>query len=271
MKAAFRIENLSSGYEDNLILNGLNVIIPEGKITTIIGPNGCGKSTLLKTVGRILKKDFGEIYLQEQNMEELSTKEIAQHLAILSQSPTAPFQLKVEELVSYGRYPHRKNVNRLTKKDIEMIDWAMEATNTVEFRHKKLAQLSGGQRQRVWLAMALAQETKILLLDEPTTYLDMAHQLEVLNIVKELNKRHGCTVVMVLHDINHAARYSDGLIAMRKGQIIQCGTPQQIITTEVLKEVFQIHAKVLQDEETNSPICFSYDILKQQATELQEV
>ena len=271
MNLAFRIENLSSGYEENLILNGLNVVIPEGKITTIIGPNGCGKSTLLKTIGRILKKDYGDIFLQEQNMESLTTKEIALNLAILSQSPTAPAQLKVEELISYGRYPHRKNVNRLTKKDMDVIEWAMEVTNTLEFRHKELVQLSGGQRQRVWLAMALAQETKILLLDEPTTYLDMAHQLEVLNIVKELNEKHGCTVVMVLHDINHAARFSDGLIAMREGQIIKCGSPQQIINAEVLKDVFQINAKILQDEETNSPICFSYDVLKQKAPKLQEV
>lgn len=271
MNPAFRIENLSSGYQDNLILNGLNIVIPEGQITTIIGPNGCGKSTLLKTLGRVLKKDYGEVYLQEKNMEGLSTKEIAKQLAILSQSPTAPAQLKVEELISYGRYPHRKNVNRLTKKDVEVIEWAMEVTNTLDYRNKELAQLSGGQRQRVWLAMALAQETRILLLDEPTTYLDMAHQLEVLMIVKELNERHGCTVVMVLHDINHAARFSDGLIAMREGQIIKCGTPQQIINAEVLQEVFQINAKILHDEETNAPICFSYDVQKQKAPKLQEV
>ncbi|QCR30866.1 ABC transporter ATP-binding protein [Lysinibacillus sp. SGAir0095] len=270
MKAAFRIESLSSGYENNLILNGLNLSIPEGKVTTIIGPNGCGKSTLLKTIGRILKKDYGEIYIQEQNMDELSSKQIAKELAILSQSPTAPAQLKVEELISYGRYPHRKNVNRLTKNDSEIIEWAMEVTHTIEFRNRELAQLSGGQRQRVWLAMALAQETNILLLDEPTTYLDMAHQLEVLNIVKELNEKHGCTIVMVLHDINHAARYSHELIAMREGTIMNCGSPQKIITTEVLQEVFQIHAKILHDEETNSPICFSYDVIKQKALSLQE-
>lgn len=268
---AFRTENLSAGYQDYLILNGINVAIAEGEITTIIGPNGCGKSTLLKTIGRIIKKDCGEIYLQEQNINGLSTKEIAKYVAILSQSPTAPFQLKVEELISYGRYPHRKNVNRLTKKDQEMIEWAMEATNTIEYRHRELAQLSGGQRQRVWLAMALAQETNILLLDEPTTYLDMAHQLEVLSIVKELNEKHGCTIVMVLHDINHAARFSDELIAMRQGQIVKCGTPQQIITTEVLEEVFQIKAKILYDEETCAPILFSYDMASKKQRILQEV
>ncbi len=261
MSTAFRIENLTAGYEKATIFQDLNVSIPKGKITTIIGPNGCGKSTLLKTIGRILKKEHGEIYLQEQNMQSMSTKEIAQKLAILSQSPSAPFQLKVEELISYGRYPHRKNVNRLSKKDQEMIEWAMEVTQTTEFRNRELAQLSGGQRQRVWLAMALAQETDILLLDEPTTYLDMAHQLEVLHIVHDLNEKHGCTIVMVLHDINHAARFSHELIAMRSGEIIQCGPPLEIITPSVLKEVFQIEAKILHDEELESPICFTYDIV----------
>lgn len=262
MSIAFRIEELTAGYEKTLIFNGLNVSISKGKITTIIGPNGCGKSTLLKTIGRILKKDKGHIYLQEQDMQDLSTKEIAKRLAVLSQSPSAPFQLKVEELISYGRYPHRKNVNRLSKRDTEMIEWAMEVTNTLEYRERELAQLSGGQRQRVWLAMALAQETDILLLDEPTTYLDMAHQLEVLNIVKKLNQEHTCTIVMVLHDINHAARYSDELIAMRSGEVIKCGTPSEIICAPILKEVFNIEAKVLHDQELNAPICFSYDVIK---------
>jgi len=262
MQTAFRIEELTAGYDKVIIFNDLNVEIAQGKVTTIIGPNGCGKSTLLKTIGRILKKDKGNIFLQEQDMQQLSTKEIAKRLAILSQSPSAPFQLKVEELISYGRYPHRKNVNRLSKKDIEMIEWAMDVTNTTEFRQRELAQLSGGQRQRVWLAMALAQETDILLLDEPTTYLDMAHQLEVLNIVQKLNEEHQCTVVMVLHDINHAARYSHELIAMRSGTITQCGTPKSIMTPEILKDVFHIQARIMHDEELNSPICVSYDVLK---------
>lgn len=262
MSIAFRIEDLTSGYEKTTIFNELNVMITEGKITTIIGPNGCGKSTLLKTIGRILKKTHGEIFLQEQNMQELSTKEIAKRLAILSQSPSAPFQLKVEELISYGRYPHRKNVNSLSAQDIEKIEWAMDVTNTTEFRERELAQLSGGQRQRVWLAMALAQETDILLLDEPTTYLDMAHQLEVLHIVQKLNEEHGCTIVMVLHDINHAARFSHELIAMKEGEVLACGDPQNIITAPVLQEVFNIDAKIIQDEQTNTPVCFTYNIYK---------
>lgn len=262
MSIAFRIEDLTAGYEKKTIFNELNVTIPKGKITTIIGPNGCGKSTLLKTIGRIIKKTQGEIFLQEQNMLELSTKEIAKRLAILSQAPSSPFQLKVEELVSYGRYPHRKNVNRLSAQDIEKIEWAMEVTHTTEFRNRELAELSGGQRQRVWLAMALAQQTDILLLDEPTTYLDMAHQLEVLHIVQKLNKEHGCTIVMVLHDINHAARFSHELIAMKDGEILACGEPQTIITAPVLQKVFNIEAKIIQDDQTNTPVCFTYDIFK---------
>lgn len=262
MQAAFRIEGLTAGYEKVPIFENLSVEIAQGKVTTIIGPNGCGKSTLLKTIGRILKKEKGQIFLQEQDMQMLSTKEIAKRLAVLSQSPTAPFQLKVEELISYGRYPHRKNVNQLSKKDKEMMEWAMEVTNTSAFRDRELAQLSGGQRQRVWLAMALAQETSILLLDEPTTYLDMSHQMEVLNIVQKLNREHQCTIVMVLHDINHAARYSDEIIAMRDGAIIGHGPPLAIMTSELLKDVFQIQAKIMYDEELHIPICISYDVFK---------
>ncbi|MEK4129950.1 ABC transporter ATP-binding protein [Solibacillus sp. FSL W8-0474] len=259
---AFQVERLTTGYENTRIIENLNVSIQTGKITTIIGPNGCGKSTFLKTIGRILKKECGDIFLQEENMNTMSTKEIAKKLALLAQSPAAPGQLKVHELIAYGRYPHRKNVGRLTKEDIKKINWAMEVTHTEEFRDRELAALSGGQRQRVWLAMALAQETDILLLDEPTTYLDMAHQLEVLEIVQQLNKNFGCTIIMVLHDLNHAARFSDELIVMRKGKVLHTGTPVQIMTTEVLKEVFQIEAKIIVDTEHQVPVCFSYNLMK---------
>ncbi|MFJ3390282.1 MULTISPECIES: ABC transporter ATP-binding protein [unclassified Lysinibacillus] len=263
MQTAFRMENLASGYEQVRVFEGLNLTIEEGKVTTIIGPNGCGKSTLLKTIGRILKKQQGTVYLQDQNMQNLSTKEIAKKLAILSQTPIAPGQLKVEELIAYGRYPHRNNVNRITKKDEEMIEWALNVTNTMEYRNRELAQLSGGQRQRVWLAMALAQETNILLLDEPTTYLDMAHQLEVLEIVKDLNEQHRCTIVMVLHDINHAARYSDHLIAMRQGAVMKTGTPEEILCADVMRNVFNINARIMQDPVTKTPVCYGYDVMKE--------
>ncbi|MEK5148970.1 ABC transporter ATP-binding protein [Psychrobacillus sp. FSL K6-4615] len=262
MNNIFKIEQLTAGYENTKILNGINMSIEAGKVTTIIGPNGCGKSTLLKTIGRILKKQQGNIYIQGENMKSMPTKEIAKRLAMLSQAPSAPGELKVEELISYGRYPHRKNVNRLTTKDKEMIEWAMTVTNTLEFRSRNLSQLSGGQRQRVWLAMALAQETDILLLDEPTTYLDMSHQLEVLNIVKRLNEEHGCTIIMVLHDINHAARFSHHLVTMKKGEIMKCGTPFEIISCEVLRVVFQIDACIIQDPKLQIPICYSYDVLE---------
>ncbi|MDI2588362.1 ABC transporter ATP-binding protein [Psychrobacillus sp. NEAU-3TGS] len=260
VNSVLRVEDLCSGYEKQTVFTNLSTSIQEGKITTIIGPNGCGKSTLLKTIGRILKQTSGNVYLQEQNMQAISTKEIAKQLALLSQNPEAPAQLKVEELISYGRYPHRKNVGALSKKDIEVIEWAMEVTKTTQFRKREISQLSGGQRQKVWLAMALAQETDILLLDEPTTYLDMAHQLEMLKIVDDLNKKHQCTIVMVLHDINHAARFSDELIAMKGGEIITVGTPSEILTKDVMKRVFQIDAKIMIDEENGSPVCYGYDI-----------
>lgn len=260
VNSVLRVEELCSGYEKQTVFTNLNTSIQKGKITTIIGPNGCGKSTLLKTIGRILKQKSGKVFLQDEDMQTISTKEIAKQLALLSQNPEAPAQLKVEELISYGRYPHRKNIGTLSKQDVEVIEWAMEVTKTIEFRAREIKQLSGGQRQKVWLAMALAQETDILLLDEPTTYLDMAHQLEMLKIVENLNKNHQCTVVMVLHDINHAARFSDELIAMKDGKIITVGTPEEVITKEVLKSVFQIDAKIMIDKENNVPVCYGYDI-----------
>ncbi|HDR7658523.1 MULTISPECIES: ABC transporter ATP-binding protein [Bacillus] len=262
-------KNLETSYEKLTVFRDLNVEIQEGKVTTIIGPNGCGKSTLLKTMGRILKQKSGKVYLQGQDLNTIPTKEIAKQLALLPQTPIAPGELKVEELISYGRYPHRNNVNKLTSKDKEMIDWALDITKTSEFRTRQIANLSGGQRQKVWLAMALAQETEVLLLDEPTTYLDMSHQLDVLQIVENLNKEHNCTVVMVLHDINHAARFSDEIIAMKEGEIVTTGSPEEIITNEVLKEVFHIDARVMIDPYNGSPVCFGYDSVVSQEEKVE--
>lgn len=262
--SVIRAEKLTTKYEKFTVFSGLSATIKKGQITTIIGPNGCGKSTLLKTIGRILKQQSGEVFLQELDMKLISTKDIAKQLALLSQNPEAPLQLKVEELISYGRFPHRKNVGTLSSKDIEVIEWAMDITKTTAFRDREIAQLSGGQRQKVWLAMALAQETSILLLDEPTTYLDLAHQLEVLKIVERLNKEHACTIVMVLHDINHAARFSNELIAMKSGEIVTVGSPEKIISKDVLKEVFNIDARIMTDPENGAPVCFGYDALPEQ-------
>jgi len=254
-----RMENLETSYQKFTVFQDLSLNVKEGKITTIIGPNGCGKSTLLKTMGRILKQKCGKVYLQGQDLSTIHTKEIAKHLALLPQSPIAPQLLKVEELISYGRYPHRHNANKLLQKDKEIIEWAMDITKTTSFRNRHIENLSGGQRQKVWIAMALAQETEVLLLDEPTTSLDMAHQLDVLQIVEKLNKLQKRTIVMVLHDINHAARFSHEIVAMKEGKIVKIGTPTEVITPEVLKEVFHINARIMIDSHNGSPVCFSYE------------
>lgn len=261
MKNAIKIKDLKIGYDKKTIIEELDLSLEEGKITSIIGPNGCGKSTLLKSIGRILKKEKGDIFLLDKNMNDMKSKEIAEKLAILSQNPTAPSQLKVEELISYGRYPHRTNINKLSDKDKDKIEWALKVTNTFEFKDRELSDLSGGQRQRVWLAMALAQETDILLLDEPTTFLDMSHQLEVLNIVKKLNDKQGCTVVMVLHDINHAAKYSDFIIAMKDGKILYKDEPNLIMNKKVLKDIYNIDAELITNEKYNVPLCLNYELL----------
>lgn len=253
------MENLETSYQKFPVFQDLNLNIKEGKITTIIGPNGCGKSTLLKTMGRILKQKSGKVYLQGQDLNTIHTKQIAKHLALLPQSPIAPAELKVEELISYGRYPHRNNANNLLPKDKKIIEWAMDITKTTSFRNRDLENLSGGQRQKVWIAMALAQETEVLLLDEPTTSLDMAHQLDVLQIVEKLNKDQKRTIVMVLHDINHAARFSHEIVAMKEGKIIKVGTPSEVITRDVLKEVFHIDARIMIDSHNGAPVCFSYE------------
>lgn len=200
-------KNLAIAYEDKLIVDGLNMNIPKGKITTIIGPNGCGKSTVLKTVGRILKPKEGLVYLNGDDIRNLSTKEIAQKMAILPQSPQAQGGLTVGELVSYGRFPHKKGFGKLSPEDKKVIEWALDITKLTELEVTMVDNLSGGQRQRVWIAMALAQQTDLILLDEPTTYLDMAYQLEVLELLYNLNREESCTIVMVLHDLNLAARF----------------------------------------------------------------
>ena len=251
--------DLETRYENHTVFQNLNIEIKKGSITTIIGPNGCGKSTLLKTMGRILKQRNGAVYLQQQNLNTLSTRNIAKRLSLLPQNPSAPNELLVEELISYGRYPHRKNLNKQTAEDKETIEWAMDITNTTAFHNRALGTLSGGQRQKVWLAMALAQETEILLLDEPTTYLDMAHQLEVLQIVDRLNSEHQCTIVMVLHDINHAARFSDDIAAMKDGEILAVGKPLDIINPDILNKVFQINARVMVDPFNGAPVCYGYE------------
>lgn len=254
--------NLAIAYEDKLIVDGLNMNIPKGKITTIIGPNGCGKSTVLKTVGRILKPKEGLVYLNGDDIRNLSTKEVAQKMAILPQSPQAQGGLTVGELVSYGRFPHKKGFGKLSPEDKKVIQWALDITKLTELEVTMVDNLSGGQRQRVWIAMALAQQTDLILLDEPTTYLDMAYQLEVLELLYNLNREQSCTIVMVLHDLNLAARFADYMIAIRSGSIISHGTPEEIMTKEVLKDTFNIDAEIVWGSKTGRPTCISYELIK---------
>ncbi|MCC5422262.1 ABC transporter ATP-binding protein [Clostridium botulinum] len=255
-------KNLAIAYEDKLIVDGLNMNIPKGKITTIIGPNGCGKSTVLKTVGRILKPKEGLLYLNSDDIRNLSTKEVAQKMAILPQSPQAQGGLTVGELVSYGRFPHKKGFAKLSPEDKKVIEWALDITKLTELEVTMVDNLSGGQRQRVWIAMVLAQQTDLILLDEPTTYLDMAYQLEVLELLYNLNRKQSCTIVMVLHDLNLAARFADYMIAIRSGNIIKCGTPKEIMTKEVLKDTFNIDAEIVWGSKTGRPTCISYELIK---------
>lgn len=260
----YEVRSLKVGYEEKVIIEDLTISIKQGAITTIIGENGCGKSTLLKTLGRILHPMAGEVLVHGKNVHTTNTREIAKIIGLLPQSPKAPNGLTVEEIVEYGRFPHKKGKGKTTAEDRQIMEQALSQTNLLEFKERSINSLSGGQRQRVWIAMVLAQQTDIILLDEPTTYLDMAYQLEVLNLVKKLNKERGVTVIMVLHDINQASRFSDELIMMRKGKVIAHGTPAQTMIRENLKKVFDVEATLINLPKYNIPICISYEVCRMQ-------
>ncbi|QNF26684.1 ABC transporter ATP-binding protein [Metabacillus elymi] len=255
-------DKVTIGYGERLIVKDLSVQIPDKQITTIIGPNGCGKSTLLKAITRIISQQSGAVVLDGMNISKENTKVLAKKMAILPQTPESASGLTVGELVSYGRFPYQKGFGRLTKKDYEVIDWALDVTGSTDFKFRPVDSLSGGQRQRVWIAMALAQETDIIFLDEPTTYLDMAHQLEVLELLQKLNAEQERTIVMVLHDLNQAARFADYIIALKDGHIVKAGNCEEVITHDVLKEVFHIDAEIGRDPRTNKPMCITYNLLK---------
>ncbi|OIK06637.1 ABC transporter ATP-binding protein [Bacillus sp. MUM 13] len=254
-------ENLKIVYGDHEIVENLSLEIPDGKITAVIGPNGCGKSTVLKTLSRILSAKSGAVYLDGKEISKKSTKKIAQEMAILPQSPDAPEGLTVSELVSYGRFPYQRGIGRRNDKDKEVVEWALGVTGIHAFRDKTVDALSGGQRQKVWISMALAQETDIILLDEPTTYLDLSHQLEVLELLRYLNEAEKRTIVMVIHDLNHAARFADHIVALKDGSIIKEGTAEEVMTPEVLRLAFNIDAVIGTDPRTNKPICSTYNLI----------
>ncbi|MDO7976780.1 ABC transporter ATP-binding protein [Oceanotoga teriensis] len=255
-------KELNIAYDNNLIVENLNIKIFEKKITTIIGSNGCGKSTILKALGRLLKPKSGLIYLNGKDINSLNTKEIAKQIAILPQTPQAPDGLTVEELISYGRFPHQKGFGKLNSEDTKIIDWALSVTKLEVFRNIPIDNLSGGQRQRVWIAMALAQQTDLILLDEPTTYLDLSYQLDLLELLYKLNREQNRTIVMVLHDLNLASRFADYMIAIKKGKIISYGTPEEVMKKDILEKTFNIDANIINDPKTKKPTCISYDLIK---------
>ncbi|WP_119069810.1 ABC transporter ATP-binding protein [Rubrobacter indicoceani] len=251
---------LTLGYDGEDIIKGLVTEIPAGKITSVVGPNGCGKSTLLRSMARLIKPREGAVLLDGGEISRLPTREVAKRLGILPQSPEAPEGLTVRELASQGRYPHQSWLKQWSKNDERAVERAMETTGVLQFADRPLDTLSGGQRQRAWISMALAQETDTLLLDEPTTYLDMAHQLEILQLLDRLNHQEGRTVLMVLHDLNNASRYSDHIIALARGRVYRAGTPAEVMTEELFRDVFGVEADIVEDPRDGLPLCIPYGL-----------
>ncbi|MFC0596834.1 ABC transporter ATP-binding protein [Streptomyces palmae] len=247
-------KGLTLAYEDRTVVDGLDLEIPHGKVTVIVGPNACGKSTLLRALGRLLKPRSGAVLLDGTELSRIPSRQIARAIGLLPQTPVPPEGITVADLVSRGRQPHQKWWQQWSDADEKVIVEAMERTATAELAERLVDELSGGQRQRVWIAMALAQETDVLLLDEPTTYLDIAHQVEVLDLVRQLNLERGRTVVAVLHDLNQAARYADHLIAMKAGRIVAQGAPGDVVTADLVREVFGLASVVVPDPVTGDPL-----------------
>ena len=245
---------VSLGYDRLQVSHDLTLAVPPGRITGIVGANACGKSTLLRALARLLAPAAGTVLLDGESIHHLPTKVVATRLGILPQAPVAPEGITVADLVARGRYPHQSWFRQWTRHDEQVVTQAMEATSTLDLAARPVDELSGGQRQRVWIAMALAQQTELLLLDEPTTYLDLAHQVDVLELLVELNRREGRTIVLVLHDLNQAARYSDHLVAMRDGGIVAQGPPSAVITADVVEQVFGLRALVIDDPVAGTPM-----------------
>jgi iron complex transport system ATP-binding protein len=247
-------QHLALAYDRVTVARDLSVRIPDGRITVIVGANACGKSTLLRALARLLKPKSGSVLLDGESVHRMSTKAVAAKLGILPQAPVSPEGITVADLVARGRYPHQKWFRQWSEADEEAIAGAMVATNTLDLASRPVDELSGGQRQRVWIAMALAQGTDILLLDEPTTYLDLAHQIDVLDLLVDLNRAEGRTIVLVLHDLNQACRYSHHLVAMRGGEVVVEGRPSDVVDESLVREVFDLDAKVVPDPISGTPM-----------------
>ena len=250
---ALHVKDLSVGYGERTVLDTLNVDIKRGAVTSIVGPNGCGKSTLLRTMSRLLNPAKGEIVLDGKSIHDIPTRKLATQLGLLPQTPIAPDGIVVADLVGRGRTPHQGILGRWSQQDYDIVAEALETTGISDLAERSIDELSGGQRQRVWIAMALAQRTDTLLLDEPTTYLDVKHQLDVLDLLTELNRDRGTTIVMVLHDLNLAARYSDELVAVSGGKVFAHGHPREVITKENVKSVFGIDSVIITDPVSDQP------------------
>ncbi|MBT2439457.1 ABC transporter ATP-binding protein [Streptomyces sp. ISL-36] len=244
-----RAERLSLAYGDRTVVHELDLDIPDGSVTAVIGPNGCGKSTLLRSFGRLLRPKSGHVLLDGRPVHTMPTRQVAGLVGLLPQSPEAPEGITVADLVARGRHPHQSWYRRWSSDDEAAVEAALRSTGTYDLAERTLDELSGGQRQRAWIAMALAQNTEVLLLDEPTNHLDLAHQIDVLDLVRELHRDTGRTVVMVLHELSLAARYADRLVAMKDGRIVAQGAPSEVLTEDLLREVFELKARVRYDEE----------------------
>ncbi len=251
---ALRTEVLVLGYGDSTIVDSINLDLTHGAITAIIGPNGCGKSTLLRGLGKLLSPRSGKILLDGRDLARLPAKQVALKLGLLPQQPIAPDGVTVADLVGRGRHPHQKWFRQWSDSDEIAVSEALRATSVEELAHTPIDQLSGGQRQRVWIALALAQYPVIMLLDEPTTYLDLSHQVEVLNLLRHLNLDSGRTIVLVLHDLNMACRYADELVMMRDGAVVHHGTPEEVVTAGTVQEVFGLDATVITDPVAGTPL-----------------
>ncbi|NSY46260.1 ABC transporter ATP-binding protein (plasmid) [Agrobacterium tumefaciens] len=248
-----RADAVTLRYDERTISRNLSVAIPDGSLTVIVGPNACGKSTLLRALSRLLAPSVGQIILDGRSITDLAVKEVARCLGLLPQSSVTPGGITVADLVARGRYPHQSFFRQWSKADEEAVVKAMQATRVTDLSDRLVDELSGGQRQRIWVAMLLAQETPILLLDEPTTFLDIAHQIELLDLLADLN-RHGRTVVAVLHDLNHACRYASHLIAMKDGAIVAEGKPSAIVTEKLVEDVFGLPAVIISDPVSGTPL-----------------
>lgn len=274
MAQAIAAEKLTLSYGDSIIIKELDIEIPKGEITVFIGGNGCGKSTLLRSIARLLKPQAGSILLEGEAISKLSTKEIARKMAILPQSPTAPEGLTVLQLVKQGRYPYQSWLKQWSEEDEEKVTNALSATGIEHLKDRTVDSLSGGQRQRAWIAMTLAQDTDIILLDEPTTYLDMTHQIEILDLLYELNEKEGRTILMVLHDLNLACRYAHNIVAIKDQKIFAQGKPEVVINCGLVKNVFGMECEVTVDPLFGTPLCIPYGkgrcILKNRPVKVHE-